>query len=263
MCCTDKWGYGFKCACASIIIMISIIKLNNSVGILKKTNDIHVRSLFSYIPMSWLNYISIRSERTQNVVTDDERVSNDRLCYCKNRSDAIHLKTISQEKSQPLITKSNLNLTGDNELHECLFIFFSANIVDLAFQQPAFQLSTDPEDAVAGNAVDGDPSTFAQTKNQSKPFWFVDLGESKVVRHLQITPHDTQRKLFSRKLQLLHACNNYVSKNSHYVSFCWRSCYIHAIVEAFMVSWILHEACFFNVCSVSEIWRQCIACLVR
>ena len=75
----------------------------------------------------------------------------------------------------------------------CCFLL-PATLVDLAFGQPTFQISTDPEDAIAGNAVDGNPSTFAQTQNQSNPFWYVDLGESKLVRHLQITPHDTQRE---------------------------------------------------------------------
>ena len=76
---------------------------------------------------------------------------------------------------------------------DCDFLL-PGNYMDLAFRQPSVQISTDPEDAVASNAVDGNPSTFAQTKNQSNPFWYVDLGESKLVRHLQITPHDTQRK---------------------------------------------------------------------
>ena len=78
--------------------------------------------------------------------------------------------------------------------NHCLLFLLPATLADLAFRQPTFQISTDPEDAVAGNAVDGNPSTFAQTKNQSNPFWYVDLGESKLVRHLQITPHDTQRE---------------------------------------------------------------------
>ena len=76
-----------------------------------------------------------------------------------------------------------------------IYFILPATVVDLAFQQPAFQTTTDPDHAVAGNVVDGNPFTFARTKNQSNPFWYVDLGESKLVRYLQITQHETQRKL--------------------------------------------------------------------
>ena len=73
-----------------------------------------------------------------------------------------------------------------------------ATFEDHAFQQPAFQISTDPVFAVASSAVDGNTTTFAKTKHHTFPLWYVDLGESKVVRHLQITFHDTQRKFYFR-----------------------------------------------------------------
>ena len=74
----------------------------------------------------------------------------------------------------------------------------SAIYRDVAIQRPASQISTHPADAVAGNAVDGHATTFAQTERQDAPFWYVDLGESILVDHLQITPHDTQREYFQQ-----------------------------------------------------------------
>ena len=49
--------------------------------------------------------INLTKSVEMNVVTDDERVGNDRLYYYKTRSDYIHLKAISQDKSPPLITE--------------------------------------------------------------------------------------------------------------------------------------------------------------
>ena len=85
---------------------------------------------------------------------------------------------------------------GLNALTCSISLVTSAVFIDVAFQQPADQISTNPSDAVAANAVDGDPSTFAQTENQYIPYWYVDLGESILVDHLQVTHHHTQRKYF-------------------------------------------------------------------
>ena len=69
-----------------------------------------------------------------------------------------------------------------------------------AFQKPAFQHSNYSASTGAGNAVDGNASTYAQSNFTSNPGWYVDLGEFVLVDYLQVTHPHTQGEFIFNSL---------------------------------------------------------------
>ena len=63
--------------------------------------------------------------------------------------------------------------------------FISANTDTVAYNKSAVQISTFEIDD-AGNAVDGDSSTYSTTNWAKNPYWSVDLGMDILIDHLYI-----------------------------------------------------------------------------
>ena len=63
--------------------------------------------------------------------------------------------------------------------------FISANTDNVAYNKSAVQISNF-EGNVAGNAVDGDSSTYSAINWAKNPYWSVDLGMDILIDHLFI-----------------------------------------------------------------------------
>ena len=73
--------------------------------------------------------------------------------------------------------------------------FISANTDNIAYNKSAVQISNFGGN-VAGNAVDGDSSTYSDTNWAKNPYWSVDLGMDILIDHLYIrNTHSTNGEL--------------------------------------------------------------------